>query len=491
MNKYADWKAPKTDQENLIWPAVDTIVAQTRDNAERLGKADHVLIQNASISKLRHQTRHDVGLADSPVIATGHQIEMYHPGVWVKNVLVDSVAKAVGGEGVHVAVETDTPKHLTLRWPGESFAMSDDPSIVTSEWAGAVRSPSDGYRKSVMDRFREDAAQWSFTPAGGPFLDSIESSKASRLSDLITEGARALDQSLGLNVPFLPVARLLETDGYLAFVHHLICDIERFADHYNRALADYRQDAGINSTSRPMPDLRVAGEHIELPFWLDDLSAGTRVRAGAIKRGGHWRLDLPHDAVFAFDPKLDAHAAASKLRAFLKDHQLRLAPRALTLTMFMRLLLVDQFVHGIGGARYDQVTDRIVQSYFKIDPPAFSVTTATLYFPDAGERQSDCIPCLVSEGHHLRHNLDPAKPSYLQKINAAPRNSMARKLHYLAMHRHLEQTIATTDLMSKWKDRLTAATEREEAEKVLFDRELFYGLQSRSRLTAMIERYRI
>ena len=71
--------------------------------------------------------------------------------------------------------------------------------------------------------------------------------------------------------------------------------------------------------------------------------------------------------------------------------------------MFMRLLLVDQFVHGIGGGRYDQVTDRLIASYFKIEPPKFSVTTATLFFPGAATRERVCMPCILRDGHRLKH----------------------------------------------------------------------------------------
>ena len=61
-----------------------------------------------------------------------------------------------------------------------------------------------------------------------------------------------------------------------------------------------------------------------------------------------WVLHAGGDR-FAFDPAADGWDAADRLAAFLRRHDLRLAPRALTLTLFFRLLLVDQFVHGIGG----------------------------------------------------------------------------------------------------------------------------------------------
>ena len=48
-----------------------------------------------------------------------------------------------------------------------------------------------------------------------------------------------------------------------------------------------------------------------------------------------------------------------------------LRPRALTLTLFARLCLGDFFIHGIGGGKYDEVTDAIIRDYFGVEPPAY------------------------------------------------------------------------------------------------------------------------
>jgi hypothetical protein len=49
--------------------------------------------------------------------------------------------------------------------------------------------------------------------------------------------------------------------------------------------------------------------------------------------------------------------------------------------MFARLFLSDLFVHGIGGGKYDQLTDRIVSRFFGVEPPAFMILSATLQLP--------------------------------------------------------------------------------------------------------------
>ena len=51
------------------------------------------------------------------------------------------------------------------------------------------------------------------------------------------------------------------------------------------------------------------------------------------------------------------------------------------MTLFARLGLGDFFIHGIGGGKYDEVTDAIIRDYFGIEPPRYGVLSATLHLP--------------------------------------------------------------------------------------------------------------
>jgi hypothetical protein len=59
----------------------------------------------------------------------------------------------------------------------------------------------------------------------------------------------------------------------------------------------------------------------------------------------------------------------------------KLRPRALATTLYVRLCLCDLFIHGIGGGKYDQLTDALMQRFFGITPPHFLVLTATAKLP--------------------------------------------------------------------------------------------------------------
>jgi hypothetical protein len=297
-----------------------------------------------------------------------------------------------------------------------------------------------------------------------------------------------LDWSLGLRHHALVVSPMFLAEPYLLFAHHVISRAGNIAADYNASLADYRREQGIKTPGRPMPDLKSSDTQIESPFWLDNLTTGQRTRATLTKAAGGYTLSPDSADPFLFSPTALPEDAAPRLLAWLRRHNLRIAPRALTLTMFLRLFLADQFVHGIGGGRYDQVADRFIQKHFGVEPPYFAITTATLFFPTAVGRERVCLPCLLREGHRLRHAaLGEQKPRLVEQIASLPRRSLERRSAYSAMHRQLKDLAGGA--IDRWEQRLRDARQQAAEEETLFDRELFYAIQPRDRLEMLVERY--
>ena len=48
---------------------------------------------------------------------TGHQPELFHPGVWIKNFAAASIAAASGGVGLNLIVDNDIPKSSSIAVP--------------------------------------------------------------------------------------------------------------------------------------------------------------------------------------------------------------------------------------------------------------------------------------------------------------------------------------------------------------------------------------
>src|SRR5262249_48494588 len=70
--------------------------------------------------------------------------------------------------------------------------------------------------------------------------------------------------------------------------------------------------------------------------------------------------------------------AVERLRE-LPSRDVRLRTRALTTTVFSRFLLGDLFIHGIGGAKYDELGDEVSRRFFGIEPPGFLTASMTLW----------------------------------------------------------------------------------------------------------------
>ena len=127
---------------------------------------------------------------------------------------------------------------------------------------------------------------------------------------------------------------------------------------------------------------------------------------------------------------MDACCAVEALRA-LPSQGIRLRTRALTTTLFSRLCLADLFVHGIGGAKYDEMTDRIISRFFGLPAPTFAAISATLHLPLATpyEENADELLRLQRQLRDSRFNsdrlLEPERDAVADRLLAEKRELIA------------------------------------------------------------------
>jgi hypothetical protein len=180
------------------------------------------------------------------------------------------------------------------------------------------------------------------------------------------------------------------------FVTHILRQAARFADVYNRHLDDYRRRYNVRTAAQPFPNLSRDGGRIELPFWI-------------IREGRRRPLFAEHGAdrvtVFA-GPEAVTVVPVRGEPGGLEEIEIR--PKALALTAFKRICVVDLFVHGVGGARYDRVTDAVVREFFHLEPPAYAVATSTLHLPLSEFDPSDERALLQRRLLAVRHNPERA-----------------------------------------------------------------------------------
>ncbi|MGC8560648.1 MAG: hypothetical protein ACP5O1_08215 [Phycisphaerae bacterium] len=347
--------------------------------------------------------------AKRPWIITGHQVEFYHAGVWAKVLLADHLASLTGGTAIDILVDHDTVDRLGLALP-----QRDEHAQWKKQWhlwADANAVAADGL-SAPDSRIAESWGREIIRVATGSevmtpdalhyFLDSLHQSRVSDYVPWIGSARQAFEKKFGLRVHHVCSSELCQSPAWLAFVGLWIKNAARWTEIYNQALADYRRGHHVKSPSRPMPPLAVSDHAIELPFWI--YHRGHPRERLVIKRGDRAAIIGP-DGVLELPEMDDRDSQAETWQRVLDEHQLCIRPRALTLTLYVRTFLADLFIHGIGGAMYDEMTDQIAA---KIGMPigGYMCASAGWLLPGGQGEQAaqESLAELKSRRHHLRHN---------------------------------------------------------------------------------------
>jgi hypothetical protein len=339
---------------------------------------------------------------------TGHQPELFHPGVWIKNFAAHELARRCGGTSMHLVVDNDTVKRTTVRVPTGS---PTEPSVVhvpLDRWQGEIpfeecRVADDGLFRRFGDRVAAAVRPLGFEPLATRFwpLAVSDGAAADRLGERIARSRRRQEAAWGCDNLELPVSRLCQTEAFYWFVCHILAQLPRFAAVYNQSLVDYRRRNGIRSRNHPVPELHADGEWIESPFWIWTSDEPRRRRLFARHAGREielgdreaWTARLPLAA------DREACCAVDALDAIAR-RGVKIRTRALTTTLFTRLCLADLFIHGLGGARYDELADAIIERFFGLRPPGFMTLTGTLLLPV--ERRISDVSRVAGLRRHLR-----------------------------------------------------------------------------------------
>ncbi|MDG6026657.1 MAG: hypothetical protein E3K40_08100 [Candidatus Brocadia sp.] len=339
-----------------------------------------------------------VSIKDIPIIQTGHEPVFYYPGVWIKNHLAQSLAKKMCGIGVNMIVDNDACKMGFMHMPVLSERPANIRKIALVEGMDDV-----AYEEVVFDnverilRFREEVLSVfkknllddttkikveSMQAVFEDFMNCVERCYQAGCTDMVglLSAARcSLEADFGMDNLEVPVSWICNTDGFYHFLLHLVSDAERFAHIYNEKLAEYRVLHKIRSKANPLPDLQIDGHAVELPFWIWK-AGGKRSRCYLRKEEKCIKLTDGSNVFAALEKNKDSRANMSELRD-LKNAHVKIRPRAITTTIFSRLLFSDIFIHGIGGAKYDTITDEIIRDFFCIVPPSFATISTTLFLP--------------------------------------------------------------------------------------------------------------
>jgi hypothetical protein len=321
----------------------------------------------------------------APLLLAGHQPELFHPGVWVKNFALCGLAKAHRGVALNLIVDTDTVKSTSLRLPVPPDGEETYPRLLPLPFDLWAEHPYEekgiadpGLFASFADRAGTVLAGWGYEPLLPSFWEEVlrQAEQTGLVGECFVGARRTFERAWGCHNLEVPVSLLCGTRAFGRFALHLLTELPRFHGLYNAALRAYRRAHGIRSRNHPVPELASDDGWREVPLWAWRGDGGRRGRLFArlscegieLRAGAEPWPTLPwEDLTGAW------HG--------LVGGDFKVRPRALATTLFARLFVGDLFLHGLGGGKYDELTDEIVRRFYGLEPPGFATLSATRLLP--------------------------------------------------------------------------------------------------------------
>jgi len=498
-------KTPPADGDVLVLPEPRACAEAVRSNADCLRNWDRPVL-GAPLSQWRRKTRTALaGSDDAPVIVVGHQPTFIHPGVWAKHIVAKRLADAVGGTAVNIVVDNDAPTSTTIAVPtmeNDTLSLRHVPFASLS--AGYAYEQIERLDADAIGQFEKrlkDALGERFDTSMLPrFLEGFAGADAADWVDQAVAGRRAIEAEFGVSLIDHRIGRVWCSPLLIDMLQHA----ETFAGCYNDALHKYRARYRVRGAQRPIPDLLVDDTRCELPVWIYRMHEARR-RLFVHRENDTIRLFADDDPVAeAHVSTLACNERATALIDGMDGWLLR--PRALALTLWARLMLSDLFIHGIGGAKYDRITDEIIKSYYGLKPPQMACVSATLWLdlPRADRKVTD-VTAATRNARDLRFNpqrhlaaCDAVAPLVAQRAEAVAR---ANELKRLDRNNHKERRAtfcrireANAAMLRACPDAVThadaaVATARNVTEQtaIATNREYFFGLYPRATLQRLVD----
>lgn len=388
--RYRRLRAPREDGQVHIEPPLAEVPELVAANRRQLAALE-IDLHGRTLSDLQAAARRDLlqrsvawtrsyhpGIpqnsldASAPLILAGHQPRLFHPGVWFKNFALDAVARRVGGTAVNLIVDSDDFAGNYLRVPGGTLERPVATHVPFDALLATIPFEERGVvEPSLAEQFPEKVVEETRDTLPGMMLprfweDVLERLEATgRWGAAFAQARHRTELRWGLSTLEVPQSAICSSEPFAWFATYLLLRLEEFAASHNHALDVYRAVHRARSSAQPVPNLLRDADRLEAPFWVWTAEQPNRRRLFVERRdrylvlsdGGQWQACLP------LGPGDDLRPAAERWLE-LADAGVRLRSRALITTLWARLALGDLFLHGIGGAKYDQVTDAIMADFF-------------------------------------------------------------------------------------------------------------------------------
>jgi hypothetical protein len=519
MLDFSKLQTPPRDGDVLVIPDPTTCRLWVTENRRALDNLKATLLGRSLSDWRREARRAIVGRDDVPIIVTGHQPAFVHPGVWAKHVVAQRLAQAADGITLNLVVDSDAPKSGKLTIPavkeGRVMLLHVEvtgirPGYAYEQLKALDEDQIDPIERSVRDvmgkRYAESQMNAFFkgfadvrprlsSGSGGP----DDTSTIDWVTQMIS-GRRAIERRFDIEL----LEHRVSQSACTPLTVDMLLNAEHFADAYNRALAGYRRAERVRHPHRPIPDLVRDEERFELPLWVYRACEARR-RLFVRRKSDALYLYADRDAIgtIAADGLESEGALYDRIRAL---DGWRIRPRALALTIWARLLLADLFIHGIGGAKYDRISDAIMADYYGVEPPRMACVSATLhldlqhevvsnedvrrfertvrdirYNPQRYARQDEAVDRLIrqrAEAVRQSHFLRESDPD-----NHRERHAVFKRIRALNM----ALLNAQPDILAQAERQLEQARQARREGLWATGREYFFGLYGSDRLHSLLD----
>lgn len=447
--EYRRLRAPQNHGAALIDPPLDDAAELIRANRElgnQPGAADHWLHilqidarRELCQTALRYTRAYrDISLPEddhrpTTIILTGHQPQLFHPGVWFKNFALSSLASPSHAVAINLLIDNDTLNAPSVRVPTDNRpgngtasaaeAVARGPSVAAVAFDRP--GPAIPYEeRTILDAETFNSFGSRTAKAIEPFVSqpllrelwplAIEAAgESANIGQCLARARHVLEGRWGLQSLELPLSHVSRTAPFCRFAARLLVEGVRLREIYNDALANYRRINRVRSHAHPVPDLAADDDWIETPFWVWSHQNPERRHLFVRSRGDNLELTDRAQWRVALAASGEPDGRLAEQLVELAQHGIAIRPRALITTMYARLVLSDLFLHGIGGAKYDQLTDVIIQRFLGLTPPRFVTLTATVRLPIAlpevvEDDRHACLRQLRELTYHPERHLDDA-----------------------------------------------------------------------------------
>ncbi len=388
---------PEKNGELLCIPSLNLIPQLIKSNKERF-KAYNFTIGYKGFHEFRKRLREKVILLSEKftanlgikshiynnsdtIVQTGHQPLFYHPGIIIKNLILNKIGMMEGINAINLIVDTDNFKEIAVNTPSYRDGIKIEKEILLSNQHSIPYEFSTPPSQEEFNLFIESIENHLSHPEFKNIYDNFNGyinkirdvrKNFNTISEFMTAIRRVYEEEVESEYLEIPLSYICDTDEFLLFFLSIAMESEKFTSIYNCHLGRYRKEHKLRYPVNPFPNLSIEDEKIELPFW----------HFYENKRGRVFAKTKDDTVIVSFEGEDSIEFNKKELYNgidLIKKNNRKIRPKAMILTLFNRMFASDAFIHGVGGAKYDRITDEIIRDFYKVEPPEFITTSLTLY----------------------------------------------------------------------------------------------------------------